>query len=94
MGGSQKPLFAFISPYAPQLLATFIQQSIPAFAAPEGCARGLRALLQVSEWEDKQVLPSPTLLGPATVEAYAGNLNEYEAKALFCKFGMPMVHEK
>ena len=106
MGASQKPIVAFISPYAPQLIPTFIAQNIPAFAAPEGCARGLQALLQMSQWDglDGSVRdhPAPTVStsplteqrAPTDPKTLSGTLNEFDAKALFAQFGMPMARGK
>ncbi len=96
MGDSTKPIFAYVSPYAPQLVATFIRQGIPAFAAPEGCARGLKALWQVSQWEKQ----APVVVSPIertampNPDGFKGTLNEHDAKALFGKFGMPMARER
>ena len=97
MGDSTKPIFAYVSPYAPQLIATFIRQGIPAFAAPEGCARGLKALWQVSQWENE----TPVVASPIEVSSplpmqgnFTGTLNEHDAKALFAQYGMPMARER
>ncbi|WP_108647043.1 acetate--CoA ligase family protein [Polynucleobacter rarus] len=100
MGDSNKPIFAYISPYAPQLVSTFIRQGIPAFAAPEGCARGLKALWQISQLEQTNIstieLTEPFTLDQETqaLGEFKGTLNEHDAKALFAKFGMPMAREK
>lgn len=96
MGDSTKPIFAYVSPYAPQLVATFIRQGIPAFAAPEGCARGLKALWQVSQWEQETpVEQSPIEVTATPLQShYKGTLNEHDAKALFAQYGMPMARER
>ncbi len=97
MGDSTKPIFAYVSPYAPQLIATFIRQGIPAFAAPEGCARGLKALWQVSQWENETpVVASPIeVTSPLPMQGdFTGTLNEHDAKALFAQYGMPMARER
>lgn len=99
---STKPIFAFFSPYAPQLLATFVQGHIPAFAAPEACARGLQALWQVSQWEnnplsEQAIANTQAFELPAQIlalESFSGTLNEFDAKALVAKFGVPIVREK
>ena len=97
MGDSTKPIFAYVSPYAPQLIATFIRQGIPAFAAPEGCARGLKALWQVSQWgNETPVVASPIeVTSPLPMQGnFTGTLNEHDAKALFAQYGMPMARER
>lgn len=97
MGDSTKPIFAYVSPYAPQLIATFIRQGIPAFAAPEGCARGLKALWQVSQWENETLeVASPIeVTSPLPMQGdFTGTLNEHDAKALFAQYGMPMARER
>ena len=91
-----KPIFAYISPYAPELTKRFIQRGIAAFQSPEGCAKGLAALWQISHWPDLMPeLTSQTYERVALgAQNYQGTLNESESKALFKKFHIPVAHEK
>jgi acyl-CoA synthetase (NDP forming) len=91
-----KPIFAYISPYAPELTNRFIQRGIAAFQSPEACAKGLSALWQISHWPDLMPdLTSQTFERVALgAQNYQGTLNESESKALFKKFHIPVAHEK
>ncbi len=88
---SDKPIIAYVSPHAPQIVRLLNGKGIPAFATPESCAAMLRALQ-----------PRAPQAGPATRLADAGLLqglpagpfNEAESKALFARFGVPIAREE
>lgn len=81
---SDKPLIAYVSPYAPHILDLLNREGVPAFAAPESCATVLTA-----------ALPVPSVGAPLAQEQRSvpndlpdGTLNEAEARALFDAFGL------
>jgi acyl-CoA synthetase (NDP forming) len=87
---SQKPLIAYVSPNAPEILRLLNLKSVPAFSAPETCAVALR-----SAWAISSLASGPAGVLPAgsNVDACAGLpsgvLNEAEARDLFARFGVP-----
>ncbi|WP_201305861.1 acetate--CoA ligase family protein [Roseomonas harenae] len=88
---SAKPILAYVSPHAPEVLRLLNRQGIPAFAAPESCASVLSAL---------QERPAPAAAAPVSPGAdagiasfAAGALNEAESKTLFARFGVPVTRE-
>jgi acyl-CoA synthetase (NDP forming) len=91
-----KPIVAFASPHAPDAVRHLNLAGIPAFAAPESCAAALSALWR---WQNAPA-PAPMIVAekkPIDAGILAmlrpGPLNEYESKALFAKFGMPITRE-
>ncbi|MCA0405353.1 MAG: acetate--CoA ligase family protein [Proteobacteria bacterium] len=89
---SDKPVFAYVSPHAPNLAALLNERGVPAYVAPESCAAALDAMLQVASWQ------SPAVNGTkaATVsvsDVPGGSLDEAQAKDLFARFGLPGVRE-
>lgn len=89
---TDKPVLAYISPHAPEVGALLTQRGVPAFAAAESCTAALGAMLATSRFvapEEVQVA------GPAVdVDDFtAGSLNEYQAKQLFARFGVPCAGE-
>lgn len=90
---TDKPIIAFVSPHAPQIVSLLNRNSIPAFAAPEGCSAAAAALWRARR--DRDVLP-PDLRARHIVPGPfpAGALDEAEAKRLFKAFGIPGVREE
>lgn len=89
---SHKPILAYVSPHAPELVALLNQHGVPAYTAPESCAAALGAMLQVSNWRT----PAQSRAARAAVcvdDFPAGSLDEAQAKALFARFGIPGVRE-
>jgi len=93
---TDKPIVVFASPSAPRAVRHLNLAGIPTFAAPEACAVALSAMWRIH----RTALPQtgePIL--PAAVGADVqgmlrpGPLNEYESKALFAKFGIPITRE-
>jgi acyl-CoA synthetase (NDP forming) len=103
LGQGDKPVLAYVSPYAPAVLANVNRAGAPAFTAPESFASVLSAMLArtardqgrdagVDGQEGGARHPAP----PADAELRAlpsGSLNEAQARALFGRFGVPSVRE-
>jgi acetate---CoA ligase (ADP-forming) len=92
--GSDKPLLTYVSPHAPHLVRLLNRQGVPAFATPESLAAVLEALQLRSV-----ALPQPDpmdrgLRQPATGELATGPMDEAQSKALFARFGIPVVREE
>jgi acetate---CoA ligase (ADP-forming) len=78
-----KPIFAYVSPHIPEVLARLNREGVPAFEAPEGCAAALDALVE------RRHGPSTTPgLAPTPVVARGRLLQEDEAKALLATYGI------
>lgn len=88
---SDKPLLAYVSPHAPQIVRLLNSQGIPAFSTPESCQSMLRALhSRTASAEPITLAVDPTVLEGMP----AGPLNEAESKALFARFGVPVTREE
>lgn len=83
---TDKPLMAYVSPDAPEIVKHLNKTGIPAYAVPESCASALMTLqppVPRDAGEDRQ---------PPAVDCTdlrAGSLNEAESKELFSRFGIP-----
>ncbi|MCL7466515.1 acetate--CoA ligase family protein [Phaeovulum sp. NW3] len=87
---SQKPLIAYVSPDAPDIVRQLNLQGIPAFTAPETCAVALNAARPVavpSSAASTRTLPPPPDLGK-------GTLNEAEAQELFAYYGVQVPQQR
>lgn len=87
---TQKPLIAYVSPDAPDIVRQLNLQGIPAFTAPETCAVALNAARPVavpSSAASTQKLPPPSDLGK-------GTLNEAEAQELFAYYGVQVPEQR
>jgi acyl-CoA synthetase (NDP forming) len=89
---SDKPVFASVSPHAPEVARLLMQRGVPAYFAAESCAAGYDALRRVKEFsapvaQAVQVNPQPALAQPA------GSLDEAQAKQWFAQHGIPGVTE-
>lgn len=90
LGLTDKPIIAYVSPDAPQIVRHLNSSGIPAFAAPESCASALAALVPVAR------TPTGEMRSTNAVDCSdipAGSLNEADAKALFARFGVPVTRE-
>jgi acyl-CoA synthetase (NDP forming) len=87
---TDKPILAYVSPDAPNIVKHLNTSGIPAFAAPESCASALRGL-------QPRILPAA--VGSSQKRDIdcstlpSGSLNEADAKALFARFGVPVTRE-
>lgn len=90
---SDKPVIAYVSPYAPEVVSVLTRRGVPAYTSAESCAAALDGLLRAGMPEQLQTSGSP--LTTADVGDFlAGSLDEAQAKALFARFGLPIVAEK
>ena len=79
-----KPIFAYVSPHIPEVLARLNREGVPAFEAPEGCAAALDALV-----EAPLTLRATRGAVPDPVAATGGRLlREDEAKGLLAAYGI------
>jgi acyl-CoA synthetase (NDP forming) len=90
LGLTDKPIIAYVSPDAPQIVRHLNSSGIPAFAAPESCASALAALVPVARTPTGETRSSKAV---DCSDIPAGSLNEAEAKALFARFGVPVTRE-
>ncbi|MFZ2738888.1 MAG: acetate--CoA ligase family protein [Burkholderiaceae bacterium] len=91
---SDKPVLAFVSPYAPGVAALLTQRGVPAFMAPESCTAALSGMLQATQGQLTQHAAStspPLASGPSISDLPVGALNEVQAKSLFARFGIAGV---
>ena len=85
---SDKPVIAYVSPHAPEVGALLTQRGVPAFAAAESCTAALRAMFQVAQLQPQAEASAPA--APVAVDDLpSGSLDEYQAKQLFTRFGVP-----
>jgi acyl-CoA synthetase (NDP forming) len=90
---SDKPVIAYVSPYAPDVVSVLTRRGVPAYTSAESCAAALDGLLQAGMPE--QVQTSGAIEMTADIGDFpAGALDEAQAKALFARFGVPIVAEK
>jgi acyl-CoA synthetase (NDP forming) len=90
LGDSSKPLIAYVSPHAPDLVKLLNERGVPAFVAPESCTAALASMLAASKKNGPQPEPVPAI---STADLPAGSLDEAQAKQLFARFGVPTVRE-
>jgi acyl-CoA synthetase (NDP forming) len=82
---TDKPLLAYVSPHAPDILAHLNRGGIPAFASPECFAPVLSAL----SGSDMREQPAERVTHHVDCsDLPSGALNESEAKELFRRFGL------
>ncbi|QQO15439.1 acetate--CoA ligase family protein [Bradyrhizobium diazoefficiens] len=89
---SDKPVIAYVSPYAPDVVSVLTRRGVPAYTSAESCAAALDGLLQADM--PVQVQTSGAIGTIDMSDVPAGSLDEAEAKALFARFGIPVVAEK
>jgi acyl-CoA synthetase (NDP forming) len=91
---SQKPLFVYVSPEAPNIVKHLNRSGVPAFTAPESCAASLSALLRLSAPSKGAADQSASSIKiPAEFAKITGPLNEAESKRLFAAYGIPIARE-
>ncbi|WP_434615681.1 acetate--CoA ligase family protein [Azospirillum sp. B2RO_4] len=94
MANSGKPILAYVSPHAPNLVTLLNESGVPAYTAPESCAAVLDALLRVSAPAGQMAAPVQPSAPAALDDLASGSLDEAQAKALFARFGVPGVREQ
>jgi acyl-CoA synthetase (NDP forming) len=90
MGLTDKPMLAYVSPDAPNIVRHLNTSGIPAFAAPESCAS---ALLGLAPRSGADAVTSLRRNDVDCSDVPAGSLNEADAKSLFARFGVPVTRE-
>ncbi|WP_456620614.1 acetate--CoA ligase family protein [Bradyrhizobium sp. P5_C12] len=90
---SDKPVIAYVSPYAPDVVSVLTRRGVPAYTSAESCAAALDGLLQAGLPEQVQTSGSTAMTADIS-DFPAGSLDEAQAKALFVHFGVPIVAEK
>jgi acyl-CoA synthetase (NDP forming) len=93
LGDSDKPILAYVSPHAPNVVHVLESRGIPAFLDPESCAVAFKAMQGAT-----RTLPSFTPLlnmqDDAQIAGREGALNEFEAGQLFGRYGIPCALTK
>jgi acyl-CoA synthetase (NDP forming) len=90
---SDKPVIAYVSPHAPEVAAALTSRGVPAFVAAESCTTALAGMLR----SKRSIAPAEQQAPRAEIrmdDFPAGSLDEAQAKALFARFGIPVVAEK
>ncbi|MCS3764249.1 acetate--CoA ligase family protein [Bradyrhizobium centrosematis] len=90
---SDKPVIAYVSPHAPEVVAVLTRRGVPAYTSAESCTAALDGLLRAAMPAQVQASASPPTAADAS-DFPAGSLDEAQAKALFARFGIPVVAEK
>lgn len=93
MPNSDKPILAYVSPHAPEIGALLTQRGVPAFAAAESCTVALAGMLQASRWKELAATSHAVAAKVSIADFPQGSLDEAQAKALFSRFGIPVVRE-
>jgi len=90
---SDKPVIAYVSPHAPEVVTVLTQRGVPAFITAESCTVALAGMLQVENWRPPEA-QAATGKGVAADGFPAGSLDESQAKALFARFGVPIPQQR
>lgn len=79
-----KPIFAYVSPHIPEVLARLNREGVPAFEAPESCAAALDALVELRHRSsvNRGLMPNPS----APIDGRL--LREDGAKELLATYGI------
>jgi acyl-CoA synthetase (NDP forming) len=95
MPNSDKPIFAYVSPYAPAVGKLLTECGVPTYTDTESCSSALSAMRHVANL-NALVLNKPIEISKVfNVENLPnGTLNELMAKQLFAKFGIPCTSER
>lgn len=85
---NNKPVLAYVSPYAPETLKRLNRAGIPGFSSPECCSAVLNALHIFGKDLDESSGPQPEGQLPDLSKLPSGPLDEASAKSLFQKTGI------
>jgi len=88
LGDSDKPILAYVSPHAPNVVHVLETRGVPAFLNPESCAVAFKAM-RATTLSLPQFKPVSNAQGIDLIAHQEGALNEYEAAQLFSQFGIP-----
>jgi len=90
--GSDKPVFAYVSPYAPEITALLGASGVPAFTTPENVAAVLAGMLKAAMWREPSAVPAPA--ANVDIPSFGpGVLDEQQSKQLFAAFGISVARE-
>ena len=90
---SDKPVFAYVSPHAPEVARLLTQRGVPAYFAAESCAAAFSALAHVREFKVPADVPQQVRPQPKTLPG-VGSLDEAQAKQWFAQHGIASVREQ
>lgn len=90
---NEKPILAYVSPYAPHIISQLNALHIPAYSAPEACASVFAALLKMNRGARAVKGAAKHPIADTISGALSGSLTESEAKNIFAKFGIPITRE-
>ena len=90
---SEKPVIAYVSPYAPEVGAVLTARGVPAYTSAEACATALHGLLQ-AERQSGSAEAGPIGSAISVSDFPSGSLDEAQAKTLFARFGVTIAAEK
>lgn len=90
---SDKPVIAYVSPHAPEVVTVLTQRGVPAFTTAESCTVALAGMLQAQMWTPPEA-QAATGKGVAADDFPPGSLDESQAKALFARFGVPIPQQR
>jgi acyl-CoA synthetase (NDP forming) len=95
LGRGTKPLLAYVSPHAPEIVGLLNEAGIPAFVEPESCAVALAAMRSFAAVLPPAAAPPVEVAREAAARArqMSGPLNELEARQLFGAIGIAGVDE-
>lgn len=85
---NDKPVLAYVSPYAPDTLKRLNRAGIPGFSSPESCSAVLNALHIFSQELPLTSDSKPAKGLPDVTDLSTGSLDEAEAKSLFSQTGI------
>jgi acyl-CoA synthetase (NDP forming) len=93
--GSDKPVLAYVSPYAPEITALLGASGVPAFTTPENIGVALAGMLKAAAWrEPTQAAAAAAPTASIDVAVFgAGVLDEQRSKQLFAAFGIAVTRE-
>lgn len=86
---NDKPVLAYVSPYAPDTLKRLNSAGIPGFSSPESCS----AVLEALHFTGQPLFSgqsAPSVLLPDTTGLNGGSVDEASAKTLFSQAGIPV----
>ena len=98
-----KPVVSFLNPNAEKALQLLEREGVPAFRTPEGCARGLKYLVDYGTFLEKYpklkvTLPAGSVGDLGTIRKVLDSpetlLNEYQSKVILAQYGILIVKEK
>lgn len=93
--GSDKPVLAYVSPYAPDIAGLLNASGVPAFTTPESVSVALAGMLKAVAWREPPQAPAaPAPSASIDIAAFgAGVLDEQRSKQLFAAFGIAVARE-